>query len=423
MVLSDSKILANLKLTRRGLLRRGAQAASGIGLSVLGNTLVVPAARAAGAEDFGPLQAADSNGLQLPVGFTSRVVATSGQTVSGTSFQWHPNPDGGAIFSTDDNGWIYVSNDESSGGNGGVSALVFDGDANIIDAYSILGGTTRNCAGGPTPWGTWLSCEEHSSGEVYECDPFTASNGIVRPAMGSFTHEAAAVDPINQTIYLTEDRATGKLYRFQPTAYPDLSSGTLEVAQVQGGSISVGEVKDLSWTPTVASGFSFNGGEGCWYEDGLVYFSTKGDSHVWKIDTTVSPHTIEIYYDGSGALTQPDNVYAAGNGDVYVAEDAGNLEIVALTQGGGIHPIMRLTGVSGTEITGPALNPEGNRLYFSSQRNPGQTFEITGPFQPSPPVVPVPTMALLSQGLLGGALTVAALVKLRKRRADTDSRE
>jgi secreted PhoX family phosphatase len=154
----------------------------------------------------------------------------------------------------------------------------------------------------------------------------------------------------------------------------------------------------------------------------LIYFSTKGDTRVWKIDTMVSPHTIEIYYDGSGVLTQVDNVYVAGNGDVYFAEDSGNLEIVALTPSGGVHPIMRLTGVTGTEITGPALDPSGERLYFSSQRNPGHTYEVTGPFQPPPAIEPVPSMGLASGGLLGAAFTVAAFINLRGRRGTTENK-
>ena len=402
-------------LTRRTLLRRGAQVAGGTAFSLLGQAAIAPPAFA-DAGDFGPLQSPDANGLELPVGFSSRVVATSGQTVAGTGYTWHDEPDGGAVFPTTSGGWIYVSNSERGSGNGGVGAIVFDADAQIVDAYSILSGTTDNCAGGPTPWGTWLSCEETTTGQVYECDPYAPGNGVVRPAMGSFHHEAAAVDPVNQCVFMTQDRSTGKLYRFTPTSYPDLSAGTLEVAQVDGGSIAVGQVKDLAWTTTVNDGFEFDGGEGCWYEGGLVYFSTKGDSRVWKIDTTVSPHTIEIYYDGSGALTQPDNVYVAGNGDVYVAEDVGNLEIVALTPSGGVHPILRLTGTSDTEITGPALTPNGDRLYFSSQRNPGRTYEITGPFQP---VVPVSVPALppaLGAGLLGSALAATALAMLRGRR-------
>ena len=112
MAESDSVDSMSGTLTRRKLLRRGAQAAGSVGLSLIGNAVVAPAARAAGADDFGPLQAADANGLQLPMGFTSRVIATSGQTVTGTGYQWHGNPDGGAVFPTNDGGWIYVSNDE-----------------------------------------------------------------------------------------------------------------------------------------------------------------------------------------------------------------------------------------------------------------------------------------------------------------------
>jgi secreted PhoX family phosphatase len=369
-------------LTRRDFMSASVRVAGGLGLSLLGNALVLSPVYAGGADDFGPLQPPDANGLQLPAGFSSRVVAISGQPVGGTGFRWHVKPDGGAVFVTDSGGWIYVSNSEEESGGGGVGAIEFDADANLVNAYSICTGTTRNCAGGPTPWGTWLTCEEEVNGQVYECNPYAPGNGILRAAMGTFRHEAAAVDPLHKCVYLTEDRPTGKLYRFRPTTYPDLSSGLLEVAQVAGGTIAPGEVRGLSWTTSVAAGSSFNGGEGCWYDgSGRVYFSTKGDSRVWRMDTTVSPETLEIFYDGDGALTQSDNVYAAGNGDVYVAEDAGNLEIVALTQSGAVHPIVRLTGRWGTEITGPALNPAGDRLYFSEQRSPGTTYEVKGPFQ------------------------------------------
>ncbi|MFT5696387.1 MAG: secreted PhoX family phosphatase, partial [Myxococcota bacterium] len=75
-----------------------------------------------------------------------------------------------------------------------------------------------------------------------------------------------------------------------------------------------------------------------------------------------------------------DNVFAGPNGDVYVSEDPGNLQIVALTPSGNVKPFVRMVGQTGTEVTGPALNPDGTRLYFSSQRNPGTTYEVTGPF-------------------------------------------
>ena len=130
------------------------------------------AAAVPGVGPYGALQAANSDGIQLPAGFTSRLIAISGQLVAPTAHTWHAAPDGGACFPVPGGGWVYVSNSEVSSGGGGVSAVQFDAAGNIVGAYSILSGTSRNCAGGTTPTGAWLSCEENGSlGKVYECNP------------------------------------------------------------------------------------------------------------------------------------------------------------------------------------------------------------------------------------------------------------
>ena len=106
-----------------------------------------------------------------------------------------------------DGGWVLVSNSESVAPSGaGSSAIRFRKNGKVASAYRILAGTNANCAGGGTPWGRWLSCEEHDFGHVWECDPARAGQGIIRPALGTFNHEAAAVDPVGRAVYLTEDK-------------------------------------------------------------------------------------------------------------------------------------------------------------------------------------------------------------------------
>ena len=393
-------------MDRRTFLKAGATATAAF--TTLGSSIwrsayaeVVP-----GEGPYGPLGAADANGLRLPAGFSSRIIARSGELVPGTQYPWHVFPDGGATFATPDGGWIYVSNSEVPVA-GGAGAVRFNAQGTIVDAYRILSGTTSNCAGGATPWGTWLSCEEYENGLTWECDPTGKELARPLPALGTFSHEAVAVDPTDdRTAYLTEDSSEGRFYRFTADKPGDLSSGVLEVMVVDdpalieyGGPVTwepVPNPNPVAGLPTatrrqVPASTRFRGGEGCWLDirngKRIVYFTTKGDIRVWAYHVDAETPYVEVFYDfraqEGSPLNAVDNVIVAASGDVIVAEDGGNMELCLISREGTVSPLVRVGGQDNSELCGPAFDPSGTRLYFSSQRGYriGVTYEVTGPFR------------------------------------------
>jgi secreted PhoX family phosphatase len=134
---------------------------------------------------------------------------------------------------------------------------------------------------------------------------------------------------------------------------------------------------------------AFDGGEGVATDGALVWFTTKGDDRVWQYDTASSQ--VSLRYQGGGAsqLSGVDNLWLdRASGGLLVAEDGGNMEMVLLRADNTVEPIVRLPDQDGSEVTGPCFSPDGQRLYFSSQRAPvgtvglplGITYEVTGPF-------------------------------------------
>ena len=389
--------------------------------------------------NLGPLGAPDANGIRLPAGFTSRVVAVSGEApVAGGATQWHIFPDGSTVFPRPGGGWIYASNSEVPGvgsltfsfpelsavpgindlvgvagqfvpGLGGASALVFDASGTVVDCYSILSGTTFNCAGGATPWNTWLSCEEVNDGRVWECDPYGVSVAVPKPALGIFAHEALAVDANARTVYMTEDLPDGRFYRFVASAgdWPAggrarFENGSLQVMQVLGDPnraennplrvqcVNAANPASRQVDNRIATTTAFDGGEGIWLHAGIVYFATKGDNRIWAYDTVAQ--TLEIIYDfatttGSDKiLSGVDNLTVTSAGDILVAEDGGDMQLCVILPDRSVRPLLQVVGQDASEISGPAFSPDGRRLYFNSDRGarngagPGITYEVLLPF-------------------------------------------
>jgi secreted PhoX family phosphatase len=382
-------------LSRRQFVGSGALAAMALafGPSFWRDALASPTSPGVG--PYGPLNPADANGLMLPAGFRSREIARSGSPVAG--YPWHTYPDGSATFGTSDGGWILVSNAESDAAKGGgTSAIEFGPDGSIKRGYRILGDSHRNCSGGHTPWGTYLSCEEWDGGQVWECDPLGRSPAVIRPAMGTFTHESACVDPVHKHVYMTEDEDDGRLYRFTPSNYPDLSAGVLEIATVgSGGGVHWTAVPDPSAisapTREQVAGTRFAGGEGMWFDSGIVYFTTKKDNKVHAYHTNTGLY--ELIYDEATTPGSPlqglDGMTVARSGDLFLCEDGGDLDICIITPDRVVSRFLKLTGSAhdGSELAGVAFDPSGERLYFSSMRGYGQgaTYEVTGPFRGSGP--------------------------------------
>jgi uncharacterized protein len=448
-------------LTRRSLLRTTALATGALALGPSFWKRAVASAATVTDGPYGPLGPPDALGLRLPKGFKARLVARGNEVVAGTSYRFPVQPDGQATFATPDGGWILVTNSEFAPPDGGVSAIRFDPAGTIVDAYRILSGTTLNCSGGPTPWGTWLSCEETDSGRVWECDPTQASQGVVRPALGTFKHEAVAVDSAGQRLYLTEDNGDGNFYRFTPKAYPTLDEGLLEVAIVAAdGRVTWAAVPKpnpgSSDTPTrkqVPNATQFKRAEGIWFDSGVVYVATTSDNRIHAYDTAAQ--RIEVVYEKGklpgSPISDPDNISVSPAGDLYIAENSTpeeegeGLDVGLLTPDLTVSRFLSAVGprhvydnpvLGPSELTGPVFDPSGTRFYVTSQRartvsagsepGTGEVYEISGPFRLQRPAggamnprVPVlPGQAVGSgQGRNNGRATIGLEVPSRIRLA------
>lgn len=304
---------------------------------------------------------------------------------------------------------------------GGVTRVVVDATTFArVSSNLVLVGTTRNCAGGHSPWG-WLTCEESldtGHGYVFLCDPAATSvQPPVRiPALGRRNHEAAVVDPTTFITYLTEDRGDSCFYRFVPETPgerlgPD-SRGRLQALRIVGtdrrdmNQAEPGNTFSVDWVDlprpdaeddshrvqaAERGAAIFRRGEGIFFHENSVYFcaTTGGPAfggQLWRY-TPDGPQgqTLQLVAqsDDRRTLDMPDNLCVAPWGDAVVAEDGDdprwpNQFLRIITPTGQVKNLAR--NARSGELAGVCFSPDG-RALFANIYGDGITVVITGPFQ------------------------------------------
>lgn len=370
--------------------------------------------------------------ISLPAAFEYKVVSYAGQIMA----DGQPVPgaaDGMAAFPLGRGRIALVRNHElSTSGTpvvvpgstydaqvrGGTTNLVVDNEGFLIEQYGSLAGTERNCAGGPTPWSSWLTCEETTNirngvrhGYVFDVPATGKSDAVPLVRLGRFNHEAAAVDPATGVVYLTEDRGDSLFYRFVPAAYGDLKSpGKLQALRLVDFEGSVHTVTDflqylnqplaVAWVDiddydpagdTVrAEGQSkgaarFSRGEGCWYANERVYFvcSDGGNARagqVFAYDPAAETLTLVVESTDRALLDAPDNITVHPDGRLYLCEDGSGGDNIVTVDHDGSTSIFAKNNWSGSEWAGACFSEQGHVMFVNMQGD-GLTFAIKGPFK------------------------------------------
>ncbi len=461
-----------MQITRRSFLQSAVAATMGFrGWQTLS---AAPASADATTTGFGPLIADSAGIVDLPRGFAYSIISRMGDRMD-DGLLVPGQPDGMGAFPGPDGRTVLIRNHEMLASwrergpfgrknelldpaardlvydfgrgkqpcLGGTTTLLYDTRARRLEKqYLSLAGTQYNCAGGVTPWGTWITCEEDTQpadedfernhGYAFEV-PAVADGKLTRPAplttMGRFRREAVAVDPRTLIVYQSEDREDGVLYRYLPNKPGDLLAGGRTQAlgvrdrrsldarnwlawrdrpaspRIEPGTklpaawIDVDDIDspkdDLRKRAFAAGAACFARMEGMWWGDGCFYFvATTGGRNergqIWRYTPAPAegtpaesdnPGTLELFIEPNdqALLDCGDNITVAPWGDLIVCEDGEDQQyLVGVTPEGRLYKFAR-NAANLSEFAGATFSPDGSTLFVNIQ-GAGLTLAITGPW-------------------------------------------